>query len=278
TANNGRLTKQAGPAGGDCFVYTIQHDDANPGASERVNRRFIFRIKPIYDQNIPAGDQQQFKVAYTADVLTTGLSGGNVVIDDGSIIIDVTGESNEIRRRIIAKRQRDGRLLGVFDFLLYSGDETFPLCKAGVLYDPINDGNTDISYNLSNCGASTDAQADGPGFVGGEAGVDIEPDPVPMSLEYTTPGYRSFRIPNGVTEISMTVCGAEGGRSASGNALGGRGGCVTNTATGLTPGQYLYLNVGTKGYDYYGNSTYWYMGGSGGGCSYVRGGYPSYTY
>ena len=133
-----------------CYEYTIPN-------SHRSNRRYIFRIKPIYEQssaNSPSLNvQQTYRVDYRVELNTDGISGGQVVVLDNSVVVDVTGVAGggDIAVRKIAKKDRNGRLLGVFDYVLYSGDPSFPLCKAGVLFDPDQDGTSDLTYNLRTC-------------------------------------------------------------------------------------------------------------------------------
>lgn len=156
--------------GNSCLDYTLP---------QPTDRRYIFRIKPIFE----TGDLgnvdnfSQYQVAYKTELLTTSSSVGEVVIADDSILIDVTGEAGDVRRRIIAKKQRNGRLLGVFDYLLYSGDSSVPLCKAGVLYevDPTNG----VSYDLTNCDDSANTPVIQPDPTDG----DTSPPPAPLPLK-----------------------------------------------------------------------------------------------
>lgn len=106
------------------------------------NRRYIIRIKPLFEVGNPSS-QDAFTVTYRVQ-LQDSIPGEPLFIQDDSILIDVVGQSGEIRRRVIAKKERNGRLLGIFDFLLYSGDPNLPLCKFGVQQQ-------DVGYNLTDC-------------------------------------------------------------------------------------------------------------------------------
>ena len=120
------------------------------GASARNNYRYIVRTKPIYT-NVPAGSQSQYYVNYTINLLSTGIPSDRIVIDDASVFIEATGDvaDGTISRELGTKKQLNGRLLGIFDFLLYSGSEQYPLCKAGVLFDVDNRGT--LSYDPETC-------------------------------------------------------------------------------------------------------------------------------
>ena len=108
----------------------------------RPNRRYIFRIRPLF-QNVgdqPATVHNTHKVDYRVKLLDERNLNEPLYIPNNMIDIDVVGQSGEIRRRIVARKLRNGRLLGIFDYVLYSGDPNAPLCKAGIQQ-------TDVGYN-----------------------------------------------------------------------------------------------------------------------------------
>lgn len=97
-------------------------------ASIRVNsksRRYIFRIRPLH-----AG------LRYRTELLDARNGNpGPLFLANNTVLIDSIGQVGEVRRRIIARKQRNGRILGIFDYVLYSGDPDLPLCKVGVNQD-----------------------------------------------------------------------------------------------------------------------------------------------
>lgn len=120
--------------GQKCFDYDL--------ADGNHSLRYIFRVKPIFEgaaNTTSDASQDAYSVKYTAS-LREAISGNPLYIDDDSLWVDVIGESGDIRRRILAQIHVSGRLLGIFDFVIYSGDRGDPstgreakdLCKAGV--------------------------------------------------------------------------------------------------------------------------------------------------
>lgn len=85
----------------------------------------------------------------------------------------------------------------------------------------------------------------------------------------TMPGVQSYTVPTGVTSINFDIMGAGGGNDTSENSHPGRGGRVTGIIT-VTPGQELFLTVGSKGN--YGNIGGAFGGDNGGGESFGFGG------
>lgn len=124
-------TNGGGSAYSDCVIF----NKIDPSHS----RRYILRTRPIY-QGAPPSDRDRasahrpFAVEYASEILATGAGGppGSLQIADNAVLIDVIGQDGDIRRRLIVKKERKGKLLGVFDFVIYSGDPVLPLCKAGV--------------------------------------------------------------------------------------------------------------------------------------------------
>ncbi len=113
------------------------------------NRRFIFRLKPVFgatagtggnDQTLnPGGTQNHYSINYRVQFNdTTNNTASPLYIPHGSYLIDVVGQSGDIRRRLVAKKERNGKLINLFDFVLYSGEDGAALCKVGVgaTYDP----------------------------------------------------------------------------------------------------------------------------------------------
>lgn len=98
------------------------------------NRRYIFRTRPLFTQD-EAQDQDeasQFRADYRTRLLDSSDQSRPLFVPDDTVLIDVVGQSGDVRRRIIARKNRQGRILGIFDYVLYSGDQETPLCKVGV--------------------------------------------------------------------------------------------------------------------------------------------------
>lgn len=109
------------------------------------NRRYIFRIKPFYDQSqANLADQSSYRVDYRVFLKDEGV-GNPLRINEGGYTIDVVGQSGEIRRRLVARLSADAGLIGVFDYLLYSGGGD--LCKLGI--EQRNDVNDYVNYYCS---------------------------------------------------------------------------------------------------------------------------------
>jgi hypothetical protein len=53
-------------------------------------------------------------------------------LPNNSFLIDVVGQSGDIKRRVVARKLRSGRLIGIFDYVIYTGSTANPLCKNGV--------------------------------------------------------------------------------------------------------------------------------------------------
>ena len=99
--------------------------------------------------------------------------------------------------------------------------------------------------------------------------IAVKPAPTATVFAYSG-GAQSFTVPSGITRVTITAAGAQGGYSDGGGGLGGGlGGSVTATIP-VTPGQVLTVFVGGIGnnpYDGYGNGGGFNGGGSGGcGC------------
>ncbi len=124
--NHVRLENTSGSAG---------HDNCAELQGINSDRRYIFRVRPLFPQE-GAQDQEDaglYRVEYRTELLDQNSPNGNpLFIPDDTVLIDVTGQSGDVRRRIIARKQRQGRILGIFDYVLYSGSESLPLCKVGV--------------------------------------------------------------------------------------------------------------------------------------------------
>lgn len=127
---------------GSCAEITV----ANP-----TTVRHIFRIKALYRDSSLPGDQ--YSVSYSATIMEAlghvpsanpASPTARLYIPNDSYIIDVVGQVGDLRRRIIAKKLRSNKLLGVFDYVLYSGDPGQFLCKAGVQQ-------SDVGYDTSTC-------------------------------------------------------------------------------------------------------------------------------
>ncbi len=117
------LVTSAG-GGQTCFQFT------NNGGNNFVNFRYIFRVKPIFT----TGSNQNFSVNYQATLMESTVYPPNqkLYLPNNSFLIDVVGQSGDIKRRVVARKLRSGRLIGIFDYVLYSGSSTTPLCKGGV--------------------------------------------------------------------------------------------------------------------------------------------------
>lgn len=128
-------------AGGNCTNIMISNS----------SRRYIFRIKPIftgsgYNDQTDA-NQFRFTITYQASLIESPpiiLAAQKLYIPDDTYLIDVVGQSGDIKRRLVARKERKGRLLGIFDFVLYSGNESKDLCKTGV-------DSSDVTYDSENC-------------------------------------------------------------------------------------------------------------------------------
>lgn len=105
------------------------------------DRRYVTRTRAIFpnaqskyvspNTTDPDGTQNSFSLTYQAKLLHAPHPYPLYVPND-SLLIDVVGQSGDIRRRLVAKKIRNGRLIGIFDYMLFSGDPVKPLCKSGV--------------------------------------------------------------------------------------------------------------------------------------------------
>lgn len=116
-----------------CFTYPSS-------GSLDSGRRYIFRAKLLFPSagraNCGDGTHNCLAVNYSARLLDSTNNVNPLYMPNDAVLIDVIGQSGDIRRRIIAKKLRNGRLLGIFDYVLYSGDPAYPLCKPGVHQEP----------------------------------------------------------------------------------------------------------------------------------------------
>ena len=108
------------------------------------SRRYIVRVRPLFPRLDPpeeGRDASEYRVDYKTSLIDENSGQPNdLFIPDNTVLIDVVGQSGDVRRRIIARKQRQGRILGIFDYVLYSGSDNLPLCKVGVQQ-------SDVQYN-----------------------------------------------------------------------------------------------------------------------------------
>lgn len=118
-----------------CFEYVVSNTNLASARNPLTARHYILRFKAIYEGSVGASssvnDHNAFSLKYQAKILDTQPE-GNLAVSDDSFVIDVVGQSGDIRRRVVAAKQRNGRLIGIFDYLIYSEGTSNPLCKAGV--------------------------------------------------------------------------------------------------------------------------------------------------
>ena len=131
TATTGSSATPAQPAYGYCVRLNTIAPGVVPGT------KFIFRFKPLYP-GISGSAQLQnaHSIAYHAELLDAknGASFSPpypLYLPTNTFLIDVVGESGDIKRRIVAKVTRNGGILGIFDYLIYSGSSS-DLCKPGI--------------------------------------------------------------------------------------------------------------------------------------------------
>lgn len=126
-ANNMIVSVGPGPAAGQrCLQFT-----SNIGVNNFANYRYIFRIKSLFN----TGTTQTASLSYQANLIenpTAATVNLGLYIPNNSFLIDVVGQSGDIKRRVVARKLRSGRLIGIFDYVLYSGSNSNPLCKNGV--------------------------------------------------------------------------------------------------------------------------------------------------
>ncbi|MEO7617427.1 MAG: hypothetical protein ABIS59_01145 [Candidatus Saccharibacteria bacterium] len=126
-ANNMIVSIGPGPAGGQrCLQFT-----SNVGFNNFANYRYIFRIKALFN----TGVTQTSSLSYEANLIENPVPATQslgLYIPNNSFLIDVVGQSGDIKRRVVARKLRSGRLIGIFDYVLYTGSTANPLCKNGV--------------------------------------------------------------------------------------------------------------------------------------------------
>ncbi len=88
-----------------------------------------------------------------------------------------------------------------------------------------------------------------------------------VNQTYSTPGSYTWTVPAGVTSVTVTAYGAQGGAATNGS-IGGYGGSATGTLA-VTPGQTLYIYVGGQGVN---GGAGGYNGGGSGSTSSAGGG------
>ena len=107
-------------------------------SSDSSARRFIFRIRPLFPSAVLDGPYQMsdYSIDYRTRILQGSTADYNpdrpMFFPDDTVLIDAVGRSGDTRRRIVARKERQGRILGIFDYVVYSGDPNIPLCRAGV--------------------------------------------------------------------------------------------------------------------------------------------------
>lgn len=101
--------------------------------------KFIFRFKPLYPGvSGNAQAQNAYNISYHAGLIDA--KNGTTMftpplplyLPTNTFLIDVVGQSGDIKRRIVAKVTRNGGILGIFDYLIYSGSNSSDLCKPGI--------------------------------------------------------------------------------------------------------------------------------------------------
>ncbi|MEX0749097.1 MAG: hypothetical protein WD467_01600 [Candidatus Saccharimonadales bacterium] len=121
-----------------------------------TSRRYIFRVRPLF-AGASDSNPNAYQVSYRTKLIDTRLNSHQpgstqppLYIPGSTVLIDVVGQSGDIRRRIVARKERNGRILGIFDYVLYSGDPVLPVCKVGVqqVDEPSAPG---TGYTLGNC-------------------------------------------------------------------------------------------------------------------------------
>ena len=125
-ANN--MIVSVGPVGGQsCLQFT-----SNGAPNNFASYRYIFRIKALFN----TGVTQTSSLSYQANLIENPAPATQTLglyIPNNSFLIDVVGQSGDIKRRVVARKLRSGgRLIGIFDYVLYSGSNSNPLCKNGV--------------------------------------------------------------------------------------------------------------------------------------------------
>lgn len=104
-------------------------------------RPHIIRARPLFEgtglnHNSTAAEHNQFNVDYRTEFMHSSTNPSDELFaPDTAVLIDVTGITGNTKRRLVVKKERSGRILGIFDFAIYSGDTDAPLCKGGVVSD-----------------------------------------------------------------------------------------------------------------------------------------------
>ena len=127
------------------YSYCVNLNTMTPSAP---GTKFIFRFKPLFPGvSGNAQAQNAYNISYRAGLIDA--KNGNLYtppfplyLPTNTFLIDVVGESGDIRRRIVAKVTRNGGILGIFDYLIYSGSNS-DLCKPGITqaeggYNPLD--------------------------------------------------------------------------------------------------------------------------------------------
>jgi hypothetical protein len=126
-ANNMIVSVGAGSGAGQrCLQFT-----SNIGINNFPNYRYIFRIKALFN----TGVTQTSSLSYEANLIenpTPATLNLALYLPNNSFLIDVVGQSGDIKRRVVARKLRSGRLIGIFDYVIYTGSTANPLCKNGV--------------------------------------------------------------------------------------------------------------------------------------------------
>lgn len=128
TATTGSSATPAQPAYGYCVRLNTTAPGVAPGT------KFIFRFKPLYPGVTGnAQTQNAYNITYHAELIDAhnGAPQFPLYLPTNTFLIDVVGESGDIKRRIVAKVTRNGGILGIFDYLIYSGLGS-DLCKPGI--------------------------------------------------------------------------------------------------------------------------------------------------
>ena len=151
SSNLGFNVTTGGSAAQPAYDYCVQLNTAALGIVPGT--KFIFRFKPLYTGvfggiNNTAQYHNSFSISYHAQ-LTDAWAPTTypLYLPTNTFLIDVVGESGDIKRRIVAKVTRNGGILGIFDYLIYSGASGTDLCKPGI-------DQLDGVYNTNNCTAT----------------------------------------------------------------------------------------------------------------------------
>lgn len=238
------------PTEQDLYANCVDITTNNP------NRRYIFRIRPLFG-GVGGANPNAYQVSYRTKLIDNRLSSHQpgssqppLYIPGSTVLIDVVGQSGDIRRRIVARKERTGRILGIFDYVLYSGDPVLPLCKAGVQQsdEPNIPG---AGYTLGNCilgsNINQGQEQELPELPQDDPPAYAAPPPPPTTFNYTG-GVQTYVVPSGVTQIQIEALGAQGGDGyvSDSTNTGGRGARASGILS-VTPGETLYIYVGGAG-------------------------------